>query len=284
MKRGRGLGRGLDSLIPGAGEAGAMILQLPVEQIHVGPNQPREHFDEDAVSELAESIRLHGILQPLVVSEAAEGYLLIAGERRLRAARILGLEQVPAVVRQDSGQASERLVLSLIENLQRENLNPLEEARGLNRLTEELGLTHEQIADRLGKQRATVTNSLRLLSVAPALQSALASNLISAGHARALAGLGEKELQETGLRKLLADNLSVRQTERWVAEFKRPSGLRPSARPRPMEALAAELTLMLSTKVTITGGRSRGRLIVEYGSAAKLAELKRRLFSDAESG
>ena len=171
----------------------------------------RSRFEAEPLGELAESIRLHGVLQPLLVRPLSDGYELIAGERRWRAARLAGLQAVPAVVRSDAANDSQ-LVLGLIENLQRTDLDSIEEARGLRRLIEEFGLTHEEVADRLGKHRVSVTQSLRLLGGCAAVQSAVASGVISAGHARALIALESQAVQEQGLKVVIAKHLSVRQT------------------------------------------------------------------------
>src|SRR6478672_1559133 len=196
----RGLGRGLDALIPMSREGDAMVPQMvAVDQIKPSHQQVRTRFDAEPLGELAESIRLHGVLQPLLVRRLVDGYELIAGERRWRAARLAGMRQVPAVVRSDAGN-DQQLVLGLIENLQRTDLDPIEEARGLRRLIEEFGLTHEEVARRLGKHRVSVTQSLRLLAGCAAVQSAVASSVITAGHARALIALEGQAAQEHGLK------------------------------------------------------------------------------------
>ena len=218
--RPRGLGRGLDALIPMSRQGEALVPQMiAVDQIRPSRQQVRARFDAEPLGELAESIRLHGMLQPLLVRPLADGYELIAGERRWRAARLAGIQTVPAVVRSDAGDDSQ-LVLGLIENLQRTDLDPIEEARGLRRLIEEFGLTHEEVADRLGKHRVSVTQSLRLLGGCPAVQSAVGSAVISAGHARALIALEGQAAQEQGLKVVIAKHLSVRQTENWVRTYR----------------------------------------------------------------
>src|SRR3989454_9913518 len=218
--RPRGLGRGLDALIPMSREGEALVPQMiAVDQIRPSRQQVRTRFDAEPLGELAESIRLHGVLQPLLVRPLADGYELIAGERRWRAARLAGLQTVPAVVRSDAGDDSQ-LVLGLIENLQRTDLDSIEEARGLRRLIEEFGLTHEEVARRLGKHRVSVTQSLRLLAGCPAVQSAVASGVISAGHARALVALEGQAAQEHGLKVVVARHLSVRQAENWARTYR----------------------------------------------------------------
>src|SRR6478752_5090881 len=215
----RGLGRGLDSLIP-TREGEALVPQMiAVDQIKPSHQQVRTRFDAEPLGELAESIRLHGVLQPLLVRRLTDGYELIAGERRWRAARLAGLMAVPAVVRSDAGNDAQ-LVLGLIENLQRSDLDPIEEAGGLKRLTEEFGLTHDEVAQRIGKHRVSVSQSLRLLNGCAAIQSSVASGVISAGHARALIALESQAAQEHGLKVVIARRLSVRQTENWVRTYK----------------------------------------------------------------
>src|SRR5437660_914292 len=241
--RPRGLGRGLDALIPMSREGEALVPQMiAVDQIRPSREQVRTRFDAEPLGELAESIRLHGVLQPLLVRPLADGYELIAGERRWRAARLAGLQAVPAVVRSDAGNDGQ-LVLGLIENLQRTDLDPIEEARGLRRLIEEFGLTHEDVAQRLGKHRVSVTQSLRLLGGCAAVQSAVASAVISAGHARALIALEGQAAQEQGLKVVIAKHLSVRQTENWVRTYRprrrrhgHSSAHRPTTRPTSSSA------------------------------------------------
>src|SRR5256885_10258926 len=201
--RPRGLGRGLDALIPMSKEGEALVPQMiAVDQIRPSRQQVRSRFDAEPLGELAESIRLHGVLQPLLVRRLADGYELIAGERRWRAARLAGLERIPAIVRRDA-ESEESLLLGLIENLQREDLDPIEEARGIKRLIDQFGLTHEEAATRLGKHRVAVSQALRLLSACPAVVSSTAAGAITARHARALVRLATPEAQEQGLKVVL---------------------------------------------------------------------------------
>ena len=208
------------------------------------------------------------MLQPLLVRRHVDGYELIAGERRWRAARIAGLTSVPAVVRTDT-ETDEQLVLGLIENLQRADLNPIEEASGLRKLAEEFGLTHEEIAQRIGKNRVSVTQSLRLLSATPALQSAVAAGAISAGHARALLALEGGASQEHGLKVVLGRRLSVRQTENWVRAYRprRPASRGESAE---MRDLAAQVESALGIPVRFRGTVNRGRVELRYSSREEL--------------
>jgi ParB family transcriptional regulator, chromosome partitioning protein len=268
-QRMRGLGRGLDALIPMSREGDAMVPQMiAVDQIRPSHQQVRTRFDAEPLGELAESIRRHGVLQPLLVRRLTDGYELIAGERRWRAARLAGLIAVPAVVRLDAGNDAQ-LVLGLIENLQRSDLDPIEEAGGLKRLTEEFGLTHEEIAQRIGKHRVSVSQSLRLLNGCAAVQSSVAAGVISAGHARALIGLESQAAQEHGLKVVVARRLSVRQTENWVRTYK------PRRRPRTdasadLRTLAAEVEARLGLPVKIAGSMNRGKLELRYSSREEL--------------
>jgi ParB family chromosome partitioning protein len=276
--RPRGLGRGLDALIPMSSDGEALVPQMiAVDQIRPSREQVRSRFDAEPLGELAESIRLHGVLQPLLVRRLADGYELIAGERRWRAARIAGLTSVPAVVRSDAGN-DQQLVLGLIENLQRTDLDPIEQARGLKKLIEEFGLTHDEIAQRLGKHRVSVTQSLRLLGGCPAVQSAVASAVISAGHARALIALETQAAQEQGLKAVIARHLSVRQTENWVRSY-RPRRRRHGESATELRALAADVESSLGLPVKLTGSLNQGRLEVRYSSREELERVCAKLVS-----
>lgn len=264
----RGLGRGLEALIPMSRDGGAMVPQMiAIDQIRPSRQQVRTRFDAEPLGELAESIRQHGVLQPLLVRRHPDGYELIAGERRWRAARIAGLSSVPAVVRSETG-SDQQLVLGLIENLQRSDLDPIEEARGLHRLTEEFGLTHEDIAQRIGKHRVSVTQSLRLLSACPAVQSAVGAGAITAGHARALVALESMPAQEHGLKVVLARRLSVRQTENWVRTYRPRRPARGES--AELRALAADLEKTLGLPIRVKGTANRGRIEVRYSSREEL--------------
>jgi ParB family chromosome partitioning protein len=276
--RPRGLGRGLDALIPMSAEGDALVPQMiAVDQIRPSSQQVRSRFDAEPLGELAESIRLHGVLQPLLVRRLADGYELIAGERRWRAARIAGLRAVPAVVRGDAGN-DEQLVLGLIENLQRTDLDPIEEARGLSRLIEEFGLTHEDVAQRIGKHRVSVTQSLRLLAGAPAIQSSVASGVITAGHARALIGLDGQAEQEHGLKVVIAKHLSVRQTENWVRTF-RPARRRRAPSTAELRAIAADIESSVGLPARLTGSLHRGKIEIRYSSREELERVCAKLVS-----
>jgi len=278
QSRPRGLGRGLDALIPMSSEGEALVPQMiAVDQIRPSRQQVRSRFDAEPLGELAESIRKHGVLQPLLVRPLADGYELIAGERRWRAARLAGLTTVPAVVRSDAGNDAQ-LVLGLIENLQRTDLDAIEEARGLRRLIEEFGLTHEEVADRLGKHRVSVTQSLRLLGGCAAVQSAVASSVISAGHARALIALESQATQEQGLKVVIAKHLSVRQTENWVRTY-RPRRRTHVDSSSELRAVAADIESSLGLPVKLDGNLNRGKLEVRYSSREELERVCAKLVS-----
>ena len=265
----RGLGRGLEALIPMSREGEALVPQMiAVDQIRPSHQQVRTRFDAEPLGELAESIRLHGVLQPLLVRRLSDGYELIAGERRWRAARLAGLTAVPAVVRSDTGN-DEQLVLGLIENLQRADLDPIEEARGLRRLTEEFGLTHEEVAQRIGKHRVSVTQSLRLLAGCPAVQSAVGAGVISAGHARALVALEGQAIQEHGLKVVIARHLSVRQAENWVRTY-RPRRKQHIDATAELRTIAADIEATLGLPITLTGSLNRGKFEIRYSSREEL--------------
>jgi ParB family transcriptional regulator, chromosome partitioning protein len=274
----RGLGRGLEALIPMSRDGDPLVPQMiAVDQIRPSHQQVRTRFDAEPLGELAESIRLHGVLQPLLVRRLPDGYELIAGERRWRAARLAGLASVPAVIRGDASN-DEQLVLGLIENLQRTDLDPIEEARGLRRLTEDFGLTHEEVAQRIGKHRVSVTQSLRLLAGCAAVQSAVGSGVITAGHARALVALDGQGAQEHGLKVVIARHLSVRQTENWVRTY-RPRRRRGIDSTAELRAIAAELETKLALPIRLTGSLNRGKLEVRYSSREELELVCAKLLS-----
>ena len=273
--RPRGLGRGLEALIPlPAREEGGIPQVIDVDQIRASSEQVRVRFEAEGMRELAESIREHGLLQPVLVKRIPDGYELIAGERRWRAARMAGLKKVPALIRTER-EEGDQLLLGLIENLQRKDLDPIEEAQGIKRLIDQFGLTHEQAAARLGRHRVAVSQSLRLLNSCPALLSATAAGAVSAGHARALVGLPTPAAQEHGLKVVLAKGLSVRQTERWVSSYQPP---RPR-RGKPVAAaelgdLAGLLSDRLKAAVSIVGGPAKGRVVIEYTSREELERIR----------
>ena len=281
-KRG-GLGRGLSALIPGApesGEMGAGLIEAPVNAVAPNPKQPRTRFDDEAIQSLAASIREVGILQPIVVRRTGDGtFELIAGERRLRAAKVAGLATVPVVLR-DSGD-SELLREALIENIHREDLNPIELAEAFRALLGELGLKQEELADRVGVSRSHIANTIRLLSLPLDVQQLLTDDRISAGHARALLALGDPEAITTLALRVVAEDLSVRGTEEWVRRYveaprsARESGKRPEepSTDAGLAEIEEILSEQLATRVSIQMGAKRGRVMIEFGSADDLERI-----------
>ena len=274
----RGLGKGLEALIPGnfQAEPAGNSQFIPVDQILPNPSQPRGEMDNISLDELANSIREHGIIQPLILTkdETGDHYTLIAGERRLRAAKLVGLESVPCIVRQASEQ--ERLELALIENIQRENLSPLDSAHAYLKLQEEFGLTQDQVAERVGKSRVAVTNTIRLLKLPEEALAALNSERISEGHARALLGLASSQAQLAALQTILRDELNVRQAEELVRKL---SGIKPrpliekSPKSADMKSLEASLRERLGTKVSLNPKEKGGTIVIHYYSEEELESL-----------
>ncbi|HEY7025933.1 MAG TPA: ParB/RepB/Spo0J family partition protein [Candidatus Limnocylindrales bacterium] len=270
-----GLGRGLAALIPQRSEPQSSV-DLPISAISRNPYQPREQFEQSQLDELAASIAEHGVLQPILVSEVSGGYQLIAGERRLRAAQLAGLERIPALVR--SADDSAHLAWALIENLQRSDLNPLEEAAAYRRLIDEFSLSHDEVANRVGKSRSAVANTMRLLDLAPEVKDALLRGAISEGHARAIAGIDDLGQQAAVSMDVESRGLSVRQTEELVRRLRKE---RPAKTPRQrapdVERLESALRDSLATKVTINTARRGGRITIEYYDEDDLERLYERL-------
>ncbi|MBN1921311.1 MAG: ParB/RepB/Spo0J family partition protein [Anaerolineae bacterium] len=267
MNQKRGLGRGLASLIP-AEEAKTGFQQVRHDSIVPNPHQPRSPFRDQDLVELAASIQEHGIIQPLVVTRRSEGgYQLIAGERRWRAARLAGLREVPVIIKEAAPQ--QMLELALVENVQRADLNPLEEALAYQHLVEDFGLSQTEVARRVGKSRVAVTNTLRLLQASPKVQAALAEQRISEGHARALLGLETQAQQDAALRVVLEQDFNVRQTESLVQKIR--EGAQVPAHPKPatppeVRALEERFQEALGTRVKLRAGRKGGRVIIYYYS------------------
>jgi ParB family transcriptional regulator, chromosome partitioning protein len=275
----KGLGRGLDALLGGAVEDEApreALLTLPVARIRPGRYQPRTKMDQQALAELAASIRSQGLMQPLLVRPVdRDRYELIAGERRWRAAQMAGLEEVPALVREVPDEAA--LAMSLIENIQRENLNPMEEAAGLQRLIDEFRMTHEQAADAVGRSRSATTNLLRLLKLARPVQEMLMEGALEMGHARALLALDGARQVETG-KRVAAKGLSVRETEALVQALLRPPVAHRTRVDRDLARLEEEISGRLGTTVEIRARRKGGgKLVLHYSSLDHLDELVRKL-------
>lgn len=283
-ERSQSLGRGLAALIPQRPSGQPGTVEIALERIHPNPQQPRQRFDEADLATLTASIREHGVLQPILVTETVQGYQLVAGERRLRAARAAGLERIPAIVRQLGQQA--QLEIALVENLQREDLDPIEAARGFRRLIDEFGFTHEQIAGRVGRARSTVVNTLRLLELAPVVQEAVIDRAISEGHARALGGLSV-EHQAHVVGSVIEQDLSVRQAEELVRRLREPrvAAARPNGpaadttvgRDVDLDRVEEDLRRSLGTKVSLARTRRGGRIVIEYYSDEELGRLYDRL-------
>jgi ParB family chromosome partitioning protein len=281
MAQRTGLGNGLDALIPGGDvdtrPVAGGVQQAPVESIARNPRQPRVQFDAGELEELAASIREHGIIQPLIVSPGKNGYILIAGERRLQAAKKAGLKTVPVIVRPASDR--QLLELALIENVQRADLGPLEEAEAYQHLVQDFGLSQEQVAERVGKSRVAVTNTLRLLGLSAKVKQALADEQITEGHARALLGLTSAKAQEAALQTVLKLAMSVRQTEGLVRKL---GGEKPKAKAKSKPAadvvdIERRLRASLGTKVALKHGKKGGAVTIYYYSDEELDTLLERL-------
>jgi ParB family chromosome partitioning protein len=279
--RPHGLGRGLAALIPQRAPTNGGSIEIPLARIRENPRQPRLRMDDEALVGLAESIHQHGVIQPILVTETIDGYTLVAGERRVRAARMAGLERIPAIVRQLADR--QQLELALVENLQREDLDPMEAAHAYRQLMDEFAFTQEDLATRVGRARSTVANTLRLLELHPAVQDAVAAGSITEGHARALGGL-PPEAQAPAVTTVLADDLSVRQTEELVRRVREPRIARdatPSAAADlDVERVEEDLRRSLGTKVRLTRTRRGGRIVIEYFGDEELARLYQRLVGD----
>jgi ParB family chromosome partitioning protein len=286
-----GLGKGLGALIPaattertaGAAAAGPGLQELPIAAIRPNPYQPRDRFDEEGLGALADSIREVGLLQPVLVRPAGDGYELVAGERRWRAARRAGLQVIPAIIRQTEDGGA--LQAALVENLQRDDLNPLEEAAAYQQMIEDFSMTHEQVAVTVGKSRAAVSNTMRLLQLPPSIQRAVRDDRLSMGHARALLGTPDRAFQETLARRAVKEDLSVRAVEEAVRArndgVDEPGRTRGgAARVRPPGLLQLEELLgdHLQTRVRIRlGAGGKGALTVEFAGLDDLERIYRRM-------
>ena len=276
------LGKGLDALLGGvekiAAQSDGELRYLPVATIHPGRYQPRTNMDETALTELSDSIRTHGVVQPIVVRETPAGeYELIAGERRWRAAQMAGLDVIPSVVRRVADEIA--LAVGLIENIQRENLNPVEEANGLRRLLDEFGLTHQQVADSIGRSRAAVSNLLRLLNLDPSVRTHLENGLLEAGHARAILSL-PREQQLAAADTVIQQRLSVRQTEQLVRRYlsgSRKKKRKPISKDVDLRQLEEELSRQLAATVSLEHQGQSGRVVIEYNSLDELEGILERL-------
>jgi len=278
----KALGKGINALIPNfetevpAAAATAGMVELLIDEISPGDTQPRKDFNDEKLKELENSIRENGVIQPIVVQKRGEGYEIICGERRWRASRKAGLKKIPAVIREASNTQS--LQMALIENIHRQDLNPIEEAQAYKRLSHEFGLTQEVIAKQVGKNRATVANYLRLLKLSKGFQDDLITGQLTMGHARAMLALEtEKEMEEVR-REVLRKNMNVRQVESYVQTKKRTAGKKPKSKIADknifIKDLEKEFQRHLGTKVEITPGKKGGKLVVLYYSIDDLNRIR----------
>ena len=275
-ERPSGLGRGLAALIPQRPTHGTGSTDIPLDRIRANPRQPRLRMDDAALATLTASVREHGVIQPILVIELVDGYQLVAGERRVRAARAAGLERIPAVIRQLADR--EQLELALVENLQREDLDPLESARAYRQLIDEFGFSQEALAARVGRARSTVANTLRLLDLHSGVQAAVADGVITEGHGRAIGGL-PIEHQPTIVATVIAQDLSVRQTEEFVRRLREPRAAQPTAvaRDGETERVEEDLRRALGTKVRLARSRRGGHIVIDYYTEEELGRLYERL-------
>ena len=283
-KKTHGLGRGLDSLFAGAEDWGTSIQEIPVGELDPNPDQPRRHFSEESLNQLSGSIREQGVLQPLLVAPSRGGrYMIIAGERRYRAGRAAGLETLPCIVK-DIDVIRQREI-ALIENLQREDLNPIEAAQGIRSLMMQCGYTQEKVSERLGKSRPAVANLLRLLQLPDEVTEMVKDGLLSAGHARVLAGISDPEAQLALARRAVAEGLNVRQMEQAAAALGKNMNRKKAAKkqlPAELGELQEKIRMKTGLKSTLTGSVSKGRIVLQYSTRDELERLNDLL--DAISG
>lgn len=277
-----GLGRGLDSLLKAYDQENETktvepsiskyeirqgdTQKIDINKIYTNPNQPRKNFDKESLNELAESIRLHGLIQPIIVNEMPDGYMIIAGERRYRACKICGLQEVDAIVKQySSKQVAE---IAIIENLQREDLNPVETAKGIKQLMEEFGLTQEKVSERLGKSRSAIANSLRILSLYPEVLELVEKGKVSFGHAKILASIEDYATQLILAKKIAKDKLTVRDLEREVEAIlgNKKKKKAPKLPSEELQDFIGDLQRRLGTKVSVIGNDHKGRIYIDYYS------------------
>ena len=276
-----GLGRGLDSLLKVYDEENEKKIEEPINQytirhgdvekididkVYANPNQPRKQFDKESLSELAESIKVHGLIQPIIVNEMPDGYMIIAGERRFRACKLCGLKEIDAIVKNYSNKQIAEI--SIIENLQREDLNPVEVAKGIKKLMDEYGLTQEKVAERLGKSRSAIANSIRILSLYPEVIELIEKGKISFGHAKILVAVTDYPVQLMLAKKIAKDKLTVRDLEKEVDSIlgKGKKKKTPKLPSEELQDFISELQRKLGTKVTVIGNDKNGRIYIDYYS------------------
>ena len=268
-----GLGRGLDALLPESNDLENTVSMIPITELDRNPDQPRREFDEQSLQTLADSIRTAGVLQPLLVVEQNGRYRIVAGERRFRAARIAGLDAVPCIVRAFTPQ--EQMEAALIENLQREDLNPIEEAAAMKQFMEACGYTQEQAARRLGKSRPAVANSLRLLTLPQTVQDDVVAGRLTAGHARVLAGVEDEARQIALARITVAEGLSVRALEKLAVQPELPQKQKPAPKALPLELedMQNRMREAFGLRTVFKGSRKRGKIILQYESEEELEQM-----------
>ena len=276
-----GLGRGLDSLLKVYDEENEKKIEEPINQytirhgdvekididkVYANPNQPRKQFDKESLSELAESIKVHGLIQPIIVNEMPDGYMIIAGERRFRACKLCGLKEIDVIVKNYSNKQIAEI--SIIENLQREDLNPVEVAKGIKKLMDEYGLTQEKVAERLGKSRSAIANSIRILSLYPEVIELIEKGKISFGHAKILVAVTDYPVQLMLAKKIAKDKLTVRDLEKEVDSIlgKGKKKKTPKLPSEELQDFISELQRKLGTKVTVIGNDKKGRIYIDYYS------------------
>ena len=274
-KKTHGLGRGLDSLFPGTEDWGASIQEIPVGELDTNPDQPRQTFNDESITQLADSIRDQGVLQPLLVVPFNGGrYRIIAGERRYRAGRLAGLETLPCIVKDID--VVRQMEIALIENLQREDLNPLEAAKGIQALMKQCGYTQEKVSARLGKSRPAVANLLRMLTLPDEITEMVRDGLLTAGHARVLAGLASREEQIRLAHLAAGEGMSVRRLEQLAAAAKTAKPARkkkPAALPAELSELQDKIRTKTGLKSTMTGSISKGKIVLQYSTREELERL-----------
>ncbi len=268
----RGLGKGLGALIATDIEDDSQVKELKINQIEPNIDQPRKNFDDEKLSQLAESIKQHGIVQPIIVRKDGDVYRIVAGERRWRAARIAGLTTVPAIVKDVSNK--EVMEIALIENLQREDLNPIEEAEAYERLINEYQMTQEEISKTVGKSRSAIANSIRLLGLGQKVKALLVNGELTSGHARALLAIDDQEQQEKLALKIIDEGLNVRETEKMIRRLaQRRTPLKPPALAEEYKYIEERLKNIFGTKVTLRHNRNKGKITIEYYSNDELERI-----------
>ncbi len=279
VKKTKALGKGLNALLPKEsipGNEGRTVLELSINDINPNVSQPRKNFNDVKLRELADSIRENGVLQPIIVTKQGESYHIVAGERRWRASRLAGKKTIPAIVRELSDK--EVLQQALIENIQRQDLNALEEAEALERLLQEYAMTQEELSKVVGRSRPAVANSLRLLKLAPKLQKLLRSEALSAGHARALLALPSVKQQEELAERIMSQEMSVRETEKTINNILNPKITankvkKSTAYQLSIKKVEEELSAFMGTKVTLKDKHNKGSIVIEYYSAEELERI-----------